>query len=434
MNDRAARLLLVFLAVPGLAVAQVSARAPAAIPAAPLPIAVAIPAAPNAVSFSATSLNAAPFAAPALLPAAAAPAGSAAVPDAPALAALPAAAPGEGPSGELAAKAAGDAAFDGASVPTDAEIAALYAAARPGSRTIATLGKRGGFAGVANDLVMHYTFDWELVDVLRESPEAFGPDGRRYIKAVKELTAVADARDDPAARRFLQALGRRTAARYLADEALRARSQAAGFASRRDGVERRSLPRNDLGSGDYWDMASGVNAGDFILHELEPGTRYSFFDRSPFVASFLSAVSASKGAAAVAIEADVMTLKRPARPLAVLRTKNAVVYVPGFEDKLTEMAEWIAPGGSLAIQNDPESGQREDIVNKHAALARSLIARGWSFRFEFTSARGAEHALDTLIFTRPKGAPVPRSPAEARETWERYVSAVERTDRREGFY
>ena len=464
MKNRTIALLLALLAVRAPSSAQVEARASVAIPSAPTPISVAIPTALNAVSFSAPSLNAAPFAppsfaavpfaAPALsvpapLPAAAAPV-AAAIPGAPAAAASPAAALGSDPADELAAKAAGAATFDGASVPTEAEIAALYAAARPTSQTVPLLQKeQGGFFAAASDLVLHYTFSGgDLLDGIRESDLAFSEHGRQKIKAAEELASVADSRD-PASRRFLEALGRRMAAEYSNEEMLRAHIEAAGFVGRRDGVERRVMPRNGLGSGEYWDMAAGINARHFITHELEPGTRYSFFDSSPFVVSYLNTVAARNGtsalntvaarydagaATAVAIEADILALKRPKTPLAVLRTKNAVGYVPGFGKKLEEMVDWIAPGGRLVIQNDPMPGQRALIIKEHGALARRLLAEGWGLEFEFASSRGAEHLLDTLIFTRPKGAAAPRSSHEARKLWDRYVSAVDKTNERENFF
>jgi hypothetical protein len=445
MKNRAAALLLSLLAVRVQAAAPVEVRALAEIPSAP---AALVPAAASASSL-APSLAAPSISAPALLSptalsaAVAAPVAAAApVPaQAPraAIAALPAAAAGSerasAPSGgESADKASAGALFDGAGVPSDAEIAALYNAARPGSPAVAALDRQGGFAAAAGQIIHQYTFVKEnLLQSLRASPATLHPEGRQIIKAVEELVSVADSRDDPASRRFLQALGRRAAAEYVG-QALAARLQASGFRDRRGGeAERRHMPRNDLGSGDYWDMAAGMNAGGFILSELEPGTRYSFFDFSPFVVAYLNAVAARHGADAAAIEADILKLQRPERPLAVLRTKNAVAYVPGFEDKLAEMADWVAPGGRLVIQNDPMAGQRLLIVQKHGALAQRLIEEGWSFAFEFESSRAAAHDLDTLSFTRPKGPASPRSPQETRAEWGRYLAAVKFANAREGY-
>jgi SAM-dependent methyltransferase len=445
MKIKIPALLLSLIAARAFAAAPVEIHAVTEMPSAPTALVPAVMTAPALTPALASPISAASIA---LAPAAVAPAAAAAsvaAPAAPAplpaslvpsaLSALPAAAAGDrkGPpaGGESSAQAAG-APFDGSAVPTDAELAALYHAARPGNQTVATLERQGGFAAAAGGIVKEYTFVNEhLLQGLRASPAMFHPEGRQLIKAVEELTSVSDAQD-PAARRFLQALGRREAAQYQQQQRMETLMRA--FLNRRGGgEERRHLPRNDLGSGDYWDMAAGMNAGGFILRELEPGTRYSFFDMSPFVVSYLNAIAARKGADAAAIEADILKLQRPERPLAVLRTKNAVAYVPGFEKKLSEMADWVAPGGRLVIQNDPMPGQRELIVKKHGPLAQRLIQEGWDFTFEFTSARGARHELDTLIFTRPKGAPVSLSPQQTREKWDRYVAAVKYVDASSGY-
>jgi SAM-dependent methyltransferase len=160
------------------------------------------------------------------------------------------------------------------------------------------------------------------------------------------------------------------------------------------------------------------------MNELEPGTHYSFFDHSPFVVSYLQTVAELQGADVSVVEGDIRQLKRPAHPLAVLRTKNAVAYVPDFENKLEEMADWVAPGGRLVLQNDPVDGQRELIIEKHGPLALRLLREGWDLSIEFESQRGAEHSLDTLIFTRPKGAAPTRTAAEAKAAWQRYVAAA----------
>lgn len=481
MKSRALALLVSLLAVGVRAAAPVEIRAVNAGLSAPAAVSAAAPASLSAAPslLSAPALSAAPIAAPLLAPAfmfpaalpaaavpvaapiAAAPAPAASLkPAFAAASALPAAASSERPSapsaGEAAAKTANDDLFDGSSarraaadgpavpsapsahaapVPTDSEIASLYLAARPGSQAVATLQKQGGFAAAATELITQYSFvNDALLHSLHSSPAMFSSDGRAVIKAAEELISVADARQDPAARRFLQALGRRRAYEYHRQAPQAAKFQALMARARGDAQEkRRHMPRNDLGSGDYWDMAAGMNAGGFILSELEPGTRYKFLDLSPFVVSYLNELAFLKGADAAAEEADILKLTRPAKPLSVLRTKNAVAYVPGFEKKLSEMADWIAPGGRLVIQNDPMAGQRGLIVKKHGPLALRLLEEGWNFTFEFQSSRTAEHTLDTLIFTRPRTSGQGRSAAEARELWTRYLAAVKYADARDGF-
>ncbi|HXT01531.1 MAG TPA: hypothetical protein VN915_12715 [Elusimicrobiota bacterium] len=442
MRNRAAVLLLSLLALGRTAAAQVEVRPTAVIPSAPPAAALAAP----------ISLNAVPtFAAPAA-PAFAVPISAAALSPSPALAAVPAAgsaiAPAAAPSPALAsptlsqafAAAAGPerpSAPSGAAsahAPTDAELAALFDAARPGSQAVATLSSQGSFGAAAGQIVHRYTFVGDhLLHGMRFSPGVmFSREGRQTYRAIEDLVSVADSRD-AASRGFLEALGRRQAADFVRQEAQEGKFRE--FLSRNMGAAapRRHMPRNDLGSGDYWDMAAGMNAGGFILRELEPGTRYSFFDFSPYVVSYLNAVAAHKGADAAAIEADILKLRRPERPLAVLRSKNAVAYVPGFEKKLSEMAGWVAPGGRLVLQNDPNPAQRGLIIEKHGPLARRLIEEGWDFQFEFASSRTAQHDLDTLIFTRPKTDGVHRSADETRELWGRYLAAVKYADAREGY-
>jgi|GEM_PF-2244408 len=308
--------------------------------------------------------------------------------------------------------------------PSERELGSLFAAARPNSSAVATFRRMGPFSEVASEIIREYTFlHAHLLEGVRSSPQARGAQGREFIKAVEDLVAVADARQDPASRSFLEALGRFAAQRHLAKERLAARMRSLGM-MRRPGVEPRHLPRNDLGSGDYWDMASGMNAASFISDELEPGTHYSFFDLSPFVVSYLDTIAKLKGADATVLEEDITRLTPPARPLAVLRTKNAVNYVPGFEKKLEEMADWIGPGGRLVIQNDPVGGQRQTIIEKHGPLALRLLAQGWELSVEFESAPDAKHALDTLIFTRPKDAARTRTAAQAQKIWDGYVLAA----------
>jgi hypothetical protein len=174
-------------------------------------------------------------------------------------------------------------------------------------------------------------------------------------------------------------------------------------------------------------MAAGMNAQGFIHRELEPGVNYSFFDYSPFVVSYLKTAAELAGAGnASAVEADLLQLKRPAKPIAVLRTKNAVHYVPGFDKKLETMTDWIAPGGKLYIQNDPNPGQRSVIIEKHGPLIRRLIAEGWEFEYGFSGSPGewGGYALDTIVLTRPKDA-VEKTGAEAQREWSSYERAVQ---------
>jgi SAM-dependent methyltransferase len=183
-------------------------------------------------------------------------------------------------------------------------------------------------------------------------------------------------------------------------------------------------------NGEYWDMAAGMNAHGFIYRELDPKTNYSFFDYSPFVVSYLKTAAELAGVKnAAVVEGDINTLARPAKPLAVLRTKNAVYYVPGFDKKLEEMTDWIAPGGQLIVQNDPNPGQRSLIISKHGPVIRRLLSEGWAIEYGFSgdSGKWGRYGLDTLVLTRPRQA-AKRSAGEAERAWKAYAAAVAKTD------
>lgn len=290
--------------------------------------------------------------------------------------------------------------------PTDAQLEGMFAALRPGSDAVRAMnGRRGFAAGASAVLFEHARIREQFLPALKRSESGWR--GRAFVQAAEDVLSVAE---DPAAWDFLHALGRR-AAYVLFDDDLEIRTK-------------RRLPRNPLKSGEYWDLASGPAARDLIVQDLEPGTHYSFFDVSPFVASYLQTGAALKGANATAFEKDVMTLTRPETPLAVLRSKNAIAYVPGLERKLEEMSDWLAPGGRLVLQNDPRDVQRQALLAKHSPLALRLLEQGWGFSFEFASAPRSRHALDTLIFTRPSGLIRPRSADAARKIWRRYEDAA----------
>ncbi|MCR4296652.1 MAG: hypothetical protein NUW21_14060 [Elusimicrobia bacterium] len=452
------RIALIALAVmlPSSSWAQV--RAGAAVQsglgaaAAPVPVlsapalsigAAALPAA----SLSPSLASPAPLTAPALAatvkPAAAAPAKLA---PAALVAITPAAAKPEKPGSEQA-RAAGNALFDGTvpqapaigdgpfvpgsapedrrssglSPPTDAELVAAYREARPKSKAVETFGR--DFVGMAAEAVKKYTFMGDyFLEGLKSAP-------LEIYRAASDFVATHDKREDAAARRFMELLGRWNAFQDHLQERMVAVKIA--MLKRMGRTVPRNLPPSPIPGGEYWDMAAGMNAQGFIHRELEPGTNYSFFDYSPFVVSYLRASAELAGAKnAAVVEADLLKLQRPAKPLAVLRTKNAVHYVPGFDKKLETMTDWIAPGGQLIIQNDPNPGQRSVIIEKHGPLVRRLIAEGWAFEYGFSGSPGnwGGYALDTITLTRPKLA-VEKTPAEAAAEWASYERAVQYLER-----
>lgn len=327
---------------------------------------------------------------------------------------------GDGPSAP--ASAPEDRRSSGLSPPTDAEITAAYRAANPKSKAVETFGPN--FVAAAAQALQKYTFMGSyFLQALKEQPRA-------VYHAASELVATHDKRDDPASRRFLELVGRLQAFGDHAQERLIAMKIAM---MRRMGQEpARNMPPSPIPGGEYWDMAAGMNAQGFIHRELDPRTKYTFFDYSPFVVSYLKTAAELAGAGnAAVVEADLLQLTRPEKPLAVLRTKNAVHYVPGFDKKLETMTDWIAPGGQLVIQNDPNPNQRGMIIEKHGPLIRRLIAEGWEFEYGFSGSPGnwGGYALDTITLTRPKAA-VPAGIQEAERQFSSYERAVQYLEKR----
>ncbi|PIR19429.1 MAG: hypothetical protein COV48_02060 [Elusimicrobia bacterium CG11_big_fil_rev_8_21_14_0_20_64_6] len=329
---------------------------------------------------------------------------------------LSAPAVGDGPS--VPGSAPEDRRSSGLSPPTDEELVSAYRAANPRSRAVEAFG--GDFVNAAAESIQKYTFMGSyFLEELRVLPRAIQD-------AAADFVATHDNREDGASRRFMQLLGRLQAFRDHGREGVRA-MRIAAMRSMGRGEPPRNLPKSPIPGGEYWDMAAGMNAQGFIHRELEPGVKYSFFDYSPFVVSYLktAALLANAGGVEV-VEADLNMLTRPAKPLAVLRTKNAVHYVPGFDKKLEEMADWIAPGGQLVIQNDPNPGQRSLIISQHGPLIRRLISEGWEFEYGFSGSPGnwGGYALDTITVTRPKLV-FEKSAAEAERQWASYERAVQ---------
>lgn len=318
----------------------------------------------------------------------------------------------------------------GLSPPTDKEIAAAWKEARPKSKAVDTFGR--DFTAAASEAVQRYTFMGEHF-LQQMNPRGQGMmdfQGRAVYRAAADMVETHDDRSNPASVKFMKLLGRWMA---FNDSARETHMNAQMDAAKRAGVPVRGhkphLPPSPIEGGEYWDMAAGMNALGFIHRELDPKTNYSFFDYSPYVVSYLETAAQIAGKAnAKAVEGDIGALKKPAKPVAVLRTKNAVHYVPGFAKKLEEMADWIAPGGQLVIQNDPNPGQRQLIREGHGELIKRLVSEGWTLEYGFSGRQGkfAEYALDTLILTRPASASVAKiDPAPA---WRAYVQAVQKVD------
>ncbi len=305
----------------------------------------------------------------------------------------------------------------GLSPPADAEIIAAYRRASPQSKAVESFGPN--FIAMAAKALQEHTF---LADDFLKSMKAPQDSRERAIfTANEDLVRAHNAREDAASRRFLQLLGRWYAFwnhAWAAKTAVMKRTGQGGPVSK--------LPPSPIPNGEYWDMAAGINASGFIYRELDPKMNYSFFDNSPFVASYLNTAAELTGAKnARVLEGDIDKLTKPARPIAVLRVKNVVSYVHGFDEKLEEMADWVAPGGQIVLQNDPHPAQRGILLEKHGPLIRRLIAEGWAIEYGFSGRPGklVDYGLDTLILTRPQRARKKTPEATAR-AWKAYEAAV----------
>ncbi len=293
--------------------------------------------------------------------------------------------------------------------------ARIFAAAKPDSSAIEAIQAEGrDFDEVAAEAIRVDTFYRERRFVFQSMVEEDQPrDVKAYVAALKEILAFAETADrDEQALDFVTSAARRHAADYLASRP----------------VEKGSpyrLPPNPLGTGEYWDLASGIHAGNFILWGLEAATRYRFFDVSPFVIEYLNEIQrlavekGVPGAGNVEIVAqDVRTIERPSVPLSGIRAKNVHTYVPGFEKDLETMAGWIAEGGQLVIENDP-GWQRHGIIEKLGPMIQRLIEDGWSFEFRLYRDPLPTHNpyLETLVLTRPKAG----QSLISRSSWKDYV-------------
>ncbi len=190
-----------------------------------------------------------------------------------------------------------------------------------------------------------------------------------------------------------------------------------------------SLPANPLPGGEYWDLAS-VNAADLMRQDLDPATRYRFFDISFFVVECLKETVRHLGLTNVSIERqDIRHLAPPTGPLAVIRAKNTVSYVPDFEKKLEEMASWLQVGGQLILQSETDPDHRAIIVDWHAPLAEKLIRDGWRFEYQLVEddsrLKRFPIPLDTLKFTKP-GVNIDRaSVATSQALWQKYLERIQ---------
>ncbi|HVE14154.1 MAG TPA: hypothetical protein VNI01_12215 [Elusimicrobiota bacterium] len=244
--------------------------------------------------------------------------------------------------------------------------------------------------------------------------------------ALWEIIHLADrAAHDPNAARFAQALGR---------------AQALQDAERLDSYALAAVrwPDPPFPGGEYWDLAAGPNAGFWMWAGLDPSTHYRLFDVNPFVSGYLDSmaeIGRARGIVRARVtvekpeESDILRLKRPRSPLSAIRAKNIETYVPGSTDALERMTDWIAEGGQLVLQNNPD--HRELDVSNLGPMIERLIGRGWQLRYIDPPAAGydLQHvAVYSLILTKPRGDVPPADlllrAAASRKVWDQFKGGV----------
>jgi hypothetical protein len=196
-------------------------------------------------------------------------------------------------------------------------------------------------------------------------------------------------------------------------------------------------PAPNISGGEYWDLASGPNAAEWMLAGLDEKTHYRLFDNHPFVIGFLDEVAAigrKRGTlrADVSVEsADVRHLKKPRRKLAAIRAKNVEVYVPGGTDAIEKMTDWIAEDGQLILQNNVD--HRANDVRTIGPMIERLISKGWELRYLDPPSHDPRYnhiSVYSLILTKPR-ADVPAADlllraAASRKVWDEFKSTSNR--------
>ncbi|MEO0337097.1 MAG: hypothetical protein AAF202_11925, partial [Pseudomonadota bacterium] len=134
--------------------------------------------------------------------------------------------------------------------------------------------------------------------------------------------------------------------------------------------------------GAYMDVASGIMWSVIkSLPVMDKNRPLVMLDNSPFVAGGIEAIANQLGMSNVdAQRTDLSNLeevKKLRQPLALLRIKNTVSYVNGFEEVLPELLSWIEPGGKALFLFDSRD-QQEYAEHKHGEDIEKLINEGWT--------------------------------------------------------
>lgn len=315
--------------------------------------------------------------------------------------------------------------------PSHPSIRALFLAANPGSEAPAVLDDYHiSLEELAVDWAYHESSAPGDGSAEGSAPWYAGPS---LVGALREMLETLRRSGDSAAEAFVSAAAR-----------VRARVQVRNYPA--DILAPFRWPAPPFKGGEYWDLASGPNAAEWIRAGLDPDTHYRLFDDAAYATAFLReavALGRANGeiAARVTVErADVRALAPPSAPLAAIRAKNVHGYVPGGAEALERMTEWIAEGGQLILQNYPQPGHRRSEIEELGPMIGRLIERGWVLERREPGPYDPEftHVVAyTLSFTKPRAdlsAPVRRERAErSQEVWDAYQMEVARMGSPSGF-
>ena len=305
----------------------------------------------------------------------------------------------------------------------------IFAARHPGTEAFALL--EGPFAETAGHIAQHGTVfsGAGLMEAAARMVPQGTPNGERVAAAIAEiLSFIGKAPEDAEADSFVTAIADAHAQKAFEAAAGPNGEKLAGKGElfvKRGGLMKSpvSLPGSPLKSGEYWDVASGTP--ELVIGGLDEGVSYRFIDISPFMTRTVNAFIAKLSAAGQDMsnvrmeEGDAMALKKPEAPLAAIRAKNVIAYVPEFAMKLAEMSDWIAPGGAIHIQNDPGIPWRRSIMQAYTPLAIDLLMGGWTMDTNYAVRHGT--AYDLLSFKKPAAEAAPVSRDEATATWQGYI-------------
>ncbi|MBI4057205.1 MAG: hypothetical protein HY399_06615 [Elusimicrobia bacterium] len=315
-------------------------------------------------------------------------------------------------------------AFHSSPTLTEKELEQIFTQENPDSHAVSILESYGlPFPRLAFELIETITYYINREDSIEINTPPFVLERKKFFKVLKDiLDFAAKADHNERARIFVTGLAR-MGARWHYDEFQESPSIRFPQAPK--------LPLNPNSKKEYWDMASGMNAGISMMRGLDPQTKYRFLDNSLFVVEYLKEIVRILSRSNPGISRNVQIMHQdirqlemppPDQPLGTIRAKNVTVYVKGFERDLEKMTKHLEPGGQVILQNDPKFGQRKVVREDWGPVISRLIRQGWDFQFSLADPfpHPGPVTLDTLTLTKPSKG----SPKKSRFTWEDYLKAV----------